>query len=294
MRARIALWAVLVALPLLGLWLLLWQPALDVQWEHHPAHFWLVLGVALVNGVLAFATGEAAHRRGDARLFFISLAFLVSAGFLGLHALATPGVLLEGKNAGFVIATPIGLVIASVFAAVSSFVDANADLSPALMRRESVLRSLVLATMVIWAAYSLSGLPPLDQPLPAEVAMPPLVGLAGLGVLLYAVAAARYYRIWKQRRRSLPASVITAFTLLAEAMITIAFARNWHATWWEWHLLMLVAFGTLLIRRVGSGARSGSVISTSRRRADRPVTSACFLLTSRASPRSPSAPTRWT
>jgi adenylate cyclase len=31
--------------------------------------------------------------------------------------------------------------------------------------------------------------------------------------------------------------------LLAEAMIAIAFARNWHATWWEWHLLMLVAFG---------------------------------------------------
>ena len=57
MRARIAQWAVLVALPLLGLGLLLWQPALDVHWEHHPAHFWLVLGAALLNGVLAFTTG---------------------------------------------------------------------------------------------------------------------------------------------------------------------------------------------------------------------------------------------
>ena len=245
MHARIAIWAVLVALPLLGLCLLLWQPELDVQWEHHPAHFWLVLGAALVNGILAFATGEAAHRRGDARLFFISLAFLVGASFLGLHALATPGVLLEGKNAGFVIATPIGLVIASVFCAVSAFVDANADLSPTIMRRERVLRGLVLAVIVLWAVYSLSGLPPLDQPLPVEVTMPPLMVLAGLGVLLYAVAAARYYRVWKQHRRPLPASVITAFTLLAEAMIVITFARNWHATWWEWHLLMLVAFGVV-------------------------------------------------
>jgi len=32
-------------------------------------------------------------------------ALLASAGFLGLHALATPGVLLEGPNAGFQIAT---------------------------------------------------------------------------------------------------------------------------------------------------------------------------------------------
>jgi adenylate cyclase len=75
-RARIALWVVLVILPLLGFWLLLLHPALDIQWEHHPAHFWLVIGAALVTGILAFATGEAAHRRGDARLFLISLAFL--------------------------------------------------------------------------------------------------------------------------------------------------------------------------------------------------------------------------
>ena len=242
-RPRMALWVILVILPLLGLWLLLWQPALDIQWEHHPAHFWLVFGAALVTSVLAFATGEVAHRRGDARLFLISLAFLVSTGFLGLHALATPGVLLEGKNAGFEIATPIGLVVASVFSAASSFVGANPDLSPAVMRRERVLRSLTLAVIAIWAVYSLSGLPPLNQPLPVEAATPPLIGLATLGILLYVGAAARYYRVWKQRRRPLPASVITAFALLAEALIAIVFARNWHVTWWEWHLLMLTAFG---------------------------------------------------
>src|SRR5215218_512790 len=162
MRVRIALSAVLVALPLLGLGLLLWQPALDVQWEHHPAHFWLVLGVALVNGIVAFTMGEAAHRRGDARLFFISLAFLVSAGFLGLHALATPGVLLEGKNTGFVIATPAGLLAASVFAAASSL-----ELSPgaaaAIMRHQSLLRGTVLAVLGLWAVGSLAAIPPLDD-----------------------------------------------------------------------------------------------------------------------------------
>lgn len=240
---RSTLWAVLVALPVLGLWILLWQPALDVQWEHHPAHFWLILGTALMSGILAFTMGEAARRRGDARLLLISLAFLVSAGFLGLHALATPGVLLEDKNAGFVIATPIGLVIASIFAVVSAFVDVNTDLSRIIVRRKRVLSGLVLAVMAIWAVYSLLGLSPLDRPFPAEVPPPSLMVLASLSVLLYAVAAARYYPVWKQRRRLLPASVITAFTLLAEAMIAIVFARSWHATWWEWHLLMLGAFG---------------------------------------------------
>ena len=81
-------------------------PSTDLHWEHHPSHFWLVLGTAAVSTTLAFATSGIALRRADARLFLISLSFLAAAGFLTLHALATPGVLLDGPNQGFTIATP--------------------------------------------------------------------------------------------------------------------------------------------------------------------------------------------
>src|SRR5688572_15714648 len=97
--------ALVGTLPVLALILVLRRPALDVRWEHHPAHFWLVLGAAALSAVLAYGTGEAAARRGDARLTYVSIAFLASSGFLGLHALATPGVLLASSNAGFAIAT---------------------------------------------------------------------------------------------------------------------------------------------------------------------------------------------
>ena len=109
-------WTALLVLPVAGLALLLLRPELDVQWEHHPSHFWLVLVTAAVNVALAYLTNVAAGRYRDARLVLVSLAFLSSAGFLGLHALATPGVLLPHPNTGFVVATPVGLVIASVFA----------------------------------------------------------------------------------------------------------------------------------------------------------------------------------
>lgn len=236
-RARLALWALLAALPVAGLWVLLAAPRLDVVWENHPGHFWLVLAAAAVNAVLAYATGEAARRRGDSRLFLISLAFLASAGFLGMHALATPGVLLDGKNAGFVIATPIGLLAAGALAALSARAGGTD------IRRLRPLRSLIVACLVLWATWSLTSLPPLDHEPPAEVGSPPLVALASVGVLFYGYAAARYAEVWRARRRLLPAAVVTAFALLAEAMLAIAFSRNWHATWWEWHLLMLIAFG---------------------------------------------------
>ena len=70
--------------------------------------------------MLGWTIGTAAERRRDARLFLVSMAFVSAAAFLGLHALATPGVLLAGSNAGFVVATPVGLVLASALAAASS------------------------------------------------------------------------------------------------------------------------------------------------------------------------------
>ena len=112
-RVRIVAWTALVTFPLAGLSILLAAPHADVRWENHPSHFWLVLGTSLATAVLAYATGEVAARRGDGRLFLVSLGFLAAAGFLGLHALATPKVLLDGPNGGFVLATPVGLLVAA-------------------------------------------------------------------------------------------------------------------------------------------------------------------------------------
>src|ERR1700755_1025748 len=110
--SRLAPWGVAVALPLALVILLRSAPALDARWEVDPVHFWIVLAAGVVNAGLAVAISEAGRRRRDARLLLIGLAFLVSAGFLGLHALATPGVLVDGRSAGFVLATPVGLVFA--------------------------------------------------------------------------------------------------------------------------------------------------------------------------------------
>src|SRR5437762_10370426 len=116
---RLGPWLIALLLPVAALAAVLLSPPLDAQWEHHPSHFWLVLLTAGVNVVLAYLTNLAAGRYRDARVLLVSFAFLASAGFLGLHALATPGVLLPGSNVGFVIATPVGLFLASIFAAAS-------------------------------------------------------------------------------------------------------------------------------------------------------------------------------
>jgi class 3 adenylate cyclase len=69
--------------------------------------------------------------------------------------------------------------------------------------------------------------------------------MAGLGTVVYGVSAARYFAVFRGRMRLLPASIIGCFVLLAEAMIGVAITgeRAWHASWWEWHGLIVLAFG---------------------------------------------------
>ena len=60
----------------------------------------------------------------------------------------------------------------------------------------------------------------------------------------------------------MPLAVAVAFVLLAEAMIAVAFGRSWHATWWEWHVLMAIAFGSILFAAKGEYRRERSVAGT--------------------------------
>ena len=56
------------------------------------------------------------------------------------------------------------------------------------------------------------------------------------------MAALGYLRLYRRRRARFVLAVALAFALLAEAMVAIAWARNWRVSWWEWHVLMLASF----------------------------------------------------
>jgi class 3 adenylate cyclase len=216
----------------------------DRSWYGDAAHFWLVLVDAVTAAGLGLLMSEAGRRRADARVLLVGLACLTSAGFLALHALATPGVLLDHRSVGFVIATPVGLIVAAGFAAASS-IDFDESAAVAVMRHQRALRLGLGAVLVAWAATSLSAGSPLGRAVGPERASSELVALGFAGVALYAVAAARYARMLRRRPSRLLYAFASAWILLAEALVAVAVAPSWYASWWEWHLL--ISFAVLVV-----------------------------------------------
>jgi adenylate cyclase len=242
-----AMWLLAGALPLIGLISLLLRSELDPHWENPRVHFVVFAAVGSLAFALAFFAGEAATRRGDARVLLISLAFLATGGFLGLHAIGTPGVLFTSELSGFKVAIPVGLLVAAAFGFGSAFVDWNVAFAAVVMRRRSLLRRTVLGAMVLWFAWTVTKLPPLDHATSEGARGSLLSVMAVLGVIIYGIAAARFWSVYRSDMTVLPASVIACFVLLAEAMIGVATTgeRSWHASWWEWHALILLAYAII-------------------------------------------------
>jgi adenylate cyclase len=242
-----AAWILAAALPLIGLVSLVLREQLDPQWTNQSLHFTVFLAVGAALFVLAYAAGSAANRRGDARVLLISLAFLSTGGFLGLHALGTAGVLFTHEYAGFKVANPVGLALAALFAVASALVDLRPSFAPLVVRHRAALRRAVLAAMAAWFVWTVLELPPLDEPGSEGGSHSVVAAMAGIGMVVYAVAAARYWYVYRGRIGLLQASVIACFVLLSQAMLGVVLTgeRAWHASWWEWHMLIVTAYGVV-------------------------------------------------
>ena len=244
-RAYAVALAVALATPLVGLAVLLAEPSVDKHWHHDPSHFWIVLGAGAIAGGLGWSVGASARRRADARLVLVSMSFVASAAFLGLHALATPHVLISHPNAGFVVAVPVGLVIAAAFA-VWSAVPLEGRRATWVVTHSGAMRFALLAAVAVWAVWSLTELPPLDLPIQVESGSAVLVMLGVPTALAFAVAAWRYL-VFARRRRAglLLVAVAAAWVLLGETSLAVAITQSWRASWWMWHCLMVAAFASI-------------------------------------------------
>jgi class 3 adenylate cyclase len=256
----------LIALALLFYWLAV--PAADLRLPASPEdlagnaiHFWIVAAA----GALAILVGglmyNAARKRSDARVLLIAMTLLTAAAAMLLHALATPNVLVSGRNIGFVIAAPVGLVIASLFAAASA-IDYNASQSRMIVSRQAWFGGGLVLFWAAFGAMALLKLPPFSLVPDLEEFNTPLmfcfIGQTPAPLLQFSTSIALFgatglygwsswrYATMLRRQPSVVLVILTlAFILLTITALNIGLGRTWRLTWWEWHIIVALA-GALL------------------------------------------------
>ena len=111
------------------------------------------------------------------------------------------------------------------------------------------MRAALLGADVLWGVLSLASIAAAGRSVAARVR---------LGGRWFALGGWFDDAAVRDRSLALPArwvaptasaillAVGAAWMLLGEAMLAVAFADSWRASWWEWHLLMLaIAFATM-------------------------------------------------
>ena len=149
--------------PLVGLSSLLLRSKLDPHFENYRAHFVVFGVVGALAFVLGYAAGEAANRRGDARVL------LALARLHGDRRLPRPsrhrdrGYSLHEEHAGFQVAISVGLLVSAVFALGSAFVDVRPGIAAVAVRRGAFCARSRSRAMVGWFVWTVLELPPLGD-----------------------------------------------------------------------------------------------------------------------------------
>ncbi len=148
---------------------------LNMPWLHSPLFHFLIGLLAAVAGVgLALLVLHVARRARDGRVFLVGLAFLAMASIFFTHAVATPNILISGRNLAATYSAMFSLWLGSAFFALSGL-NLSAQANARLMR---AARWIVLLFFVFWLLYNWLFLVVLVEP-PAAQNQPAAAAPAG-------------------------------------------------------------------------------------------------------------------
>jgi hypothetical protein len=290
-------WLTLIGAPPLALIWLLRHQAFDPTWMSPVFHFYVVSLTAMLTVGLAGLMTFAARQVKDARVFLLSLAFLGIAGVFLTHALTTPFALIQHMNPWVGFSAYLSLLLGATFLALGT-IEWRPAASAFLMQRQGAILACFIALLLAFGSFALlnadaqpgaqndsaagydtagygeygsaggantmagmGGMGATPQAAgPLTILSAPAVsrGLATLTLLLLGLVIVRYALRYRANRSPLVAGFLATSILLAQAQCSMVVAPTWHASWWEYHLLMVAAFGAALMSLRREYAHSGS------------------------------------
>lgn len=241
------LWAAVALVPLLTLVFLLGDIVHDPVWAGPTFHFYIVTFTSLIAFILATLVRIAAGKLRDPRVLFLSLAFLGITGIFLTHALTTPGMLVS-MNPWVGFSSRLSVFVGAIFLLLSTFywkpsirrgiVDRQREIT--WLVGVVVAGYLVLALGTSWSGQATGEqFDLIANPRTSDI-------VAGISLTMLVITILRYVRMYRIDRSPLVAGLLVSTIFLAQGQLSMAIAPLWHASWWEYHVLLLFGFSAAL------------------------------------------------
>jgi hypothetical protein len=246
---QLATGVVVLAIPAIGLYLLLTNPVDDLNLSVPLRHFVVVSAVsALAAGVAALLAVEAL-RAGDSRSLLLALGFMLMAGIFTIHGLATPGILVPAGPTGYGVhdhnaqGSVLGVsAFLSLALPALVFAVSHTPVSRLLQRMVSLRLAVGVGALGLLLAYGALALTQTSLVAGLNLNVPPgSLALAGASLVLLLLAGGAQLRSFLSTRRVTDWELMLAMLFLAEAQVAMALSTPFRASWWEYHALMLAA-----------------------------------------------------
>jgi HD-GYP domain-containing protein (c-di-GMP phosphodiesterase class II) len=220
-------------------------------------HFYGVGVSALVAAAAATVLTVVGAREGDTRTVVVGGGFALMATLLGVHGLATPGVLL-GMN-GLIKVT--GAATLPVGAAVMTLSSLPPFTSRFALRRVLAVEGVLAAGILV---LSLLGalVPTLVPGVPAPRSAA-AIALFAVGLALYGALAIRAMNTFLLTRRAADFAVVLGIVLLAAGLYGALILTFMDLGWWLGHifeLLGILVVGASLVYDLRRGRRSRALV----------------------------------
>lgn len=127
----------------------------DPSWRVPNGHFFVVTLTALVTFFVAGLLVVAASQLRDARVVFLSLAFMAIAGIFVVHGLTTPGALIEGMNTWVGFSARLSLFTGAIFFALSTL-GSRPRLHAFVVARQRIITAGFMIGLLAYASLAMA------------------------------------------------------------------------------------------------------------------------------------------
>jgi hypothetical protein len=207
-------------------------------------HFYIVSLTSFIVLVLAVLMRVAAGHLGDPRALFLSLAFISIAGIFLVHALTTPAVFVPSFNPWVGFSARLSPFFGAVFLVAATVTWSPRARSTIVRYQREITGALVAVilaygTLALVTSFQQSDLGGFATVLTGDSIS---YSLTGVTIAMLVMVIIRYVTIYRSSSTPLVIGILVSSVFLAQSKILMTFAPIWHASWWEYHVLMLAGF----------------------------------------------------